>query len=48
MIDRDPLLSGAQDLRHIRVLEVWIDGQQVYSDAPAAQSADSNAEPIGR
>lgn len=48
MIDRDPLLAAAQDLRHIRILEVWIAGQQVYNNAPASQGAGDNGEMVGR
>ena len=48
MVDQDPLLASVQDLRKTRVMEVWINGRQVYSDAPAAQPAARNGEMIGR
>ena len=40
--------TAAQDLRHIRVLEVWIAGQQVHTNAPASQGAGENGEMVGR
>ncbi len=48
MIDRDPLLAGAQDLRQIRVLEVWIGGQQVRSDTAPTQGGSGNGGMVGR
>jgi predicted amidohydrolase YtcJ len=35
-VDRDPLTSSPDEIRHIRVLETWIGGQKVYE-------SDSNA-----
>ena len=36
MLDEDPLLASAQDLRRLQVLGVWISGQQVYDPASRA------------
>jgi len=36
MIDQDPLLASPQDLRGTKVLQVWINGTQVYDAATAA------------
>ncbi len=38
LVDRDPLLATAQDLRAIRVLETWVGGRKLYQaniEAPA-------------
>jgi len=52
MIDQDPLLASVQDLRNIRVLEVWINGQQAYDANAGADPADApksdGGEMIGR
>ncbi len=52
MIDQDPLLASVQGLRNIRVLEVWINGQQAYAANAGADPADApkndGGEIIGR
>lgn len=39
MIDKDPFLASPQDLRAIRVLEVWINGEQVYRGGDEADAS---------
>jgi predicted amidohydrolase YtcJ len=34
VLDVDPLLASAEDLRRIRVLETWIGGEKVYEASP--------------
>jgi len=31
LVDRDPLLAGASELRETRVLETWVGGRKVWS-----------------
>ena len=33
VLDRDPMLAGASELRETRVLETWIGGERVYTRA---------------
>ena len=39
VLDADPLEAMPQALRHIRVLETWIDGQKVYDANPTTERA---------
>ena len=38
-IDRDPLISSAEDIRQTKVLETWIGGQKVYQAANSAAAS---------
>ena len=38
-IDRDPLISSAEDIRQTKVLETWIGGQKVYEAANSAAAS---------
>jgi cytosine/adenosine deaminase-related metal-dependent hydrolase len=39
LLDRDPQLASAEELRQLRVLETWVNGRKVYEAGrpPAAQ-----------
>jgi predicted amidohydrolase YtcJ len=39
ILDRDPLTSRADEIRHTKVLETWIGGQKVYDAATADKDA---------
>ncbi|RKF21957.1 amidohydrolase [Altericroceibacterium spongiae] len=47
VLDRDPMLSSAQDIRNITVLQTWIGGHKVY-DAKEGQTDDLEADNSGR
>jgi predicted amidohydrolase YtcJ len=47
VVDQDPFLASTQDLRKLRVIEVWINGQQVYGAAASFQPT-TDGEMIGR
>jgi len=50
ILDQDPFLASVQDLRRLRVMEVWIGGRQVYSDSTPApdRPAGGDGEMVGR
>jgi predicted amidohydrolase YtcJ len=45
VLDGDPTLASAADIRHIRVLETWIAGQRVYGQTPATPAARKSDGP---
>ncbi len=45
MLDHDPLLASPQDLRATKVLEVWINGQQVTGTTAPPDAEESFGAP---
>jgi predicted amidohydrolase YtcJ len=48
VVDQDPFLTSTQDLRNLKVAEVWINGQQVYGTAASFLPQAADGEMIGR
>ena len=40
VLDRDPLMANAAELRQIKVLQTWVGGMRVYGGEAAAPDED--------
>ena len=43
MLDADPLMANADEIRGIRVLETWIGGRKVYEANPGRGEREADA-----